>query len=175
MIHSTFDEKIQELTSDTDTSIEFEWDNLFETGLEQLGSIILNDQTMISLTSMFPPHVKPVVPTAYKPKYRCIICYDDFPNIENLNSHMQSEIHKARADTLYILPEVGSSLEYIGPIRQRPKLLYPQQEYELCRKYARVNRCPFGTGCKLAHSEEELKVWKNAAVRTLLNRNLPEN
>ena len=99
-----------------------------------------------------------------KPKYRCIICYDNFPNIENLNSHMQSERHKARADTLDILPEVGSSLEYIGPIRQRPKLAYHQQEYELCRTYTRTNRCQYGTGCKHAHSEEELKVWKNALV-----------
>ena len=53
--------------SDTDTSIEFEWDNLFEIGIEQLGSIQLNSQTMISPTSIFPPHVKPVVPD-YKTK-----------------------------------------------------------------------------------------------------------
>ena len=66
-VRSTFDKKIQELTTDTDTSIEFEWDNLFETGIEQLGSIQLNSQTMISPTSIFPPHVKPVVPD-YKTK-----------------------------------------------------------------------------------------------------------
>ena len=66
-IRSAFDKKIQELTADTDTSIEFEWDNLFETGIEQLGSIKLNGQTMISPTSIFPPHVKPVVPD-YKTK-----------------------------------------------------------------------------------------------------------
>ena len=62
LIRSALDKKIQELTADTDTSIEFEWDNLFETGIEQLGSIKLNCQTMISPTSIFPPHVKPVVP-----------------------------------------------------------------------------------------------------------------
>ena len=67
IIHSTIDKKIQELTADTDTSIEFEWDNLFETGIEQLGSIQLNGQTMISPTSIFPTHVKPVVPD-YKTK-----------------------------------------------------------------------------------------------------------
>ena len=67
LVRSAFDKKIQELTTDTDTSIEFEWDNLFETGLEQLGSIQLNSQTMISPTSIFPPHVKPVVPD-YKTK-----------------------------------------------------------------------------------------------------------
>ena len=59
--------KIQELTADTDTSVEFEWDNLFETGIEQLGSVKLNGQTMIYPTSIFPPHVKPVVPD-YKTK-----------------------------------------------------------------------------------------------------------
>ena len=59
--------KVSKLTADTDTSIEFEWDNLFETGIEQLGSIQLNSQTMISPTSIFPPHVKPVVPD-YKTK-----------------------------------------------------------------------------------------------------------
>ena len=66
-VRSAFDKKIQELTADTNTSIEFEWDNLFETGIEQLGSIQLNDQTMISPTSIFPLHVKPVVPD-YKTK-----------------------------------------------------------------------------------------------------------
>ena len=66
-VRSALDKKIQELTAKTDTSIEFEWDNLFETGIEQLGSIKLNGQTMISPTSIFPPHVKPVVPD-YKTK-----------------------------------------------------------------------------------------------------------
>ena len=66
-VRSTLDKKIRELTADTDTSIEFEWENLFETGIEQLGSIKLNGQTMISPTSIFPPHVKPVVPD-YKTK-----------------------------------------------------------------------------------------------------------
>ena len=59
--------KVSKLTADTDTSIEFEWDNLFETGIEQLGSIQLNSKTMISPTSIFPLHVKPVVPD-YKTK-----------------------------------------------------------------------------------------------------------
>ena len=67
ILRTATNKKIQELTADTDTSIEFEWDNLFETGIEQLGSIKLNGQTMISLTSIFPPHVKPVVPD-YKTK-----------------------------------------------------------------------------------------------------------
>ena len=66
-ICSVIDTKIKQLTKETDTSIEFEWDNLFETGIEQLGSIQLNSQTMISPTSIFPPHVKPVVPD-YKTK-----------------------------------------------------------------------------------------------------------
>ena len=66
-VRLALDKKIQELTANTDTSIEFEWDNLFETGIQQLGSIKLNGQTMISPTSIFPPHVKPVVPD-YKTK-----------------------------------------------------------------------------------------------------------
>ena len=61
-ICSVIDTKIKQLTKDTYTSIEFKWDNLFETDIEQLGSIQLNSQTMISPTSIFPPHVKPVVP-----------------------------------------------------------------------------------------------------------------
>ena len=67
ILRTATDKRIQELTADADTSIEFEWDNLFETGIEQLGSIMLNSQTMISLTSIFPPHVKPAVPN-YKTK-----------------------------------------------------------------------------------------------------------
>ena len=66
-IMTPLDIKLRELTADTDTSIEFEWNNLFETGIQQLGSIKLNGQTMISPTSIFPPHVKPVVPD-YKNK-----------------------------------------------------------------------------------------------------------
>ena len=66
-ICSVIDTKIKQLTKDTYTSVEFEWDNLFETGIAQLGSIQLNSQTMISPTSIFPPHVKPVVPD-YKTK-----------------------------------------------------------------------------------------------------------
>ena len=67
ILRTATDKKIQELTADIDTNIEFEWDNLFETGIEQLGSIKLNSQTMIFPTSIFPPHVKPVVPD-YKTK-----------------------------------------------------------------------------------------------------------
>ena len=66
-LRTVTNKKIQELTADTDTSIEFEWDILFETDIEQLGSIKLNNQTMISPTSIFLPHVKPVVPD-YKTK-----------------------------------------------------------------------------------------------------------
>ena len=67
ILRTVTNKKIQKLTADIVTSIEFEWDNLFETGIEQLGSIMLNGQTMISPTSIFPPHVKPVVPD-YKTK-----------------------------------------------------------------------------------------------------------
>ena len=67
IVHSALDKKVKKLTADTDTSIEFEWDNLFVTGIQQLGSIKLNGQTMISPTSIFPPHVKPVIPD-YKTK-----------------------------------------------------------------------------------------------------------
>ena len=66
-IMTLLDIKLRELTADTVTSIEFEWDNLFETGIQQLGNIKLNGQTMISPTSILPPHVKPVVPD-YKNK-----------------------------------------------------------------------------------------------------------
>ena len=67
ILRTAIDKKLQELTADIDTSIEFEWDNLFQTRIKQLGNIKLNDQTMIHPTSIFPPHVKPVVPD-YKTK-----------------------------------------------------------------------------------------------------------
>ena len=67
ILRTTIYKKIRELTDDTYTSIEFEWDNLFVIGIEQLGSIKLNSQSMITPTSIFPPHVKPVVPD-YKTK-----------------------------------------------------------------------------------------------------------
>ena len=51
------------------------WDNQFETDIEQLGSIQLNDEMKISPTRTFSPQVKPVIPD-YKTKqlptaYRC--------------------------------------------------------------------------------------------------------
>ena len=67
ILRTAIEKKIQELTADTDTSIEFEWDNLFENGIEQLGNIKLNGQIIITPTCIFPPHVKPVVPD-YKTK-----------------------------------------------------------------------------------------------------------
>ena len=66
-VYASIDRKIAELTADTDSSIEFEWDSLFETDIEQLGSIKLNGQTNISPTRTFSPQVKPVVPD-YKAK-----------------------------------------------------------------------------------------------------------
>ena len=66
-ICSVIDTKIKQLTKQTDTSIEFEWDNLFEAGIEQLGIIKLNSQTVSLPTSIFPPHVKCIVPD-YKTK-----------------------------------------------------------------------------------------------------------
>ena len=67
--------QLTELTADAYTNIEFVWDNLFETDIEQLGSIQLNDEMKISPTRDFSPQVKPVVPD-YKTKqlptvYRC--------------------------------------------------------------------------------------------------------
>ena len=60
--HDSIERKIAELTADIDSSIEFEWDSLFETDIEQLGSIKLNGQINTSPTRTFSPQVKPVVP-----------------------------------------------------------------------------------------------------------------
>ena len=75
IITTQIDKQLTELTADTDTKIEFVWNNLFETDIEQLGSIKLNDQMNISPTRTFSPQVKSVVPD-YKTKqlptaYRC--------------------------------------------------------------------------------------------------------
>ncbi|KAI6660203.1 NHL repeat containing protein [Oopsacas minuta] len=70
-LRETIDKKITELTAETDISIEFEWNNQFETDIEQLGSIKLNSQTNISPIHTFPPQVKLVVPD-YKAKQRPI-------------------------------------------------------------------------------------------------------
>ncbi|KAI6658871.1 hypothetical protein LOD99_10928, partial [Oopsacas minuta] len=64
---SLINKKITELTAETDSSITLEWNDQFETDIEQLGSIMLNSQTNISPTRTFPPQVKPVVPD-YKAK-----------------------------------------------------------------------------------------------------------
>ena len=74
-IITQIDNQLTELTADTKANIEFVWDNIFDTDIEQLGSIKLNDQMNISPTRTFSPQVKPVVPD-YKTKqlptaYRC--------------------------------------------------------------------------------------------------------
>ena len=74
-IITILDKQLTILTADRDNNIEFVWDNLFETDIEQLGSIKLNDQMNISPTRTFSPQVKSVVPD-YKTKqlpttYRC--------------------------------------------------------------------------------------------------------
>ena len=101
---TAIDKKIQELTADTDTSIEFEWDNLFETGIEQLGSIKLNSETMISPTSIFPPHVKPVVPdykTKQLPTAYCCKKSSEQKSPGELNRPRSIAIHY-KTDNIYI-------------------------------------------------------------------------
>ena len=66
-ICSTIDKKIRELRNDIDISIEFEWDNLFESDIEQLGTIKCNGPNIPSPTRTFLPHVKPIIPD-YKAK-----------------------------------------------------------------------------------------------------------
>ncbi|KAI6649665.1 hypothetical protein LOD99_6669 [Oopsacas minuta] len=66
-IEILINKQIEELSVDTDRSIEFEWNNQFEADIEQLGSIMLNGQTNKPPTHTFPPQVKPVVPD-YKAK-----------------------------------------------------------------------------------------------------------
>ncbi|KAI6657869.1 Serine/threonine-protein kinase PknD [Oopsacas minuta] len=65
--------QINELTAETGSSIEFEWDNQFETDIEQLGSIKLNSQTKIFPAHSFLPQVKPIIPD-YKAKQLPIAC-----------------------------------------------------------------------------------------------------
>ena len=93
---------------------------------------------------------------------RCVICKVVFKDVPSLEMHLQSREHVRRTESLRILPEVGSSLKYIGPIRARPKVLNTKDTYELCVDFTKNGKCDFFTGCKRAHSEEELKVWLEA-------------
>ena len=99
-----------------------------------------------------------------QPKFGCIICHKEFRDNDNLKTHLMGNEHHTRTFNMWILPDVGSSIEYKGPIRSRPKLPYGKDSYEPCRTLARSGRCQFGTGCKHAHSEEELRVWMAALM-----------
>ena len=102
-LRATIDKKIQELIADTYTSIEFVWNNQFESGIKHLGNIKLN-KTMIPPKgtpppkSDVPPHVKPVVPN-YKTKqqptaYCCkISSKHKSPEAGELNSPRSLAIH----------------------------------------------------------------------------------
>ncbi|KAI6655651.1 E3 ubiquitin-protein ligase TRIM71-like [Oopsacas minuta] len=61
-VTSLLDSKLTKLAAETDFQIEFEWNNLFETEIEQLGNILLNGQTNLSTLRTFPLQVKPVIP-----------------------------------------------------------------------------------------------------------------
>ena len=96
-------------------------------------------------------------------KFMCVICNEDFKIVEHLNSHMIGQAHVTKTKSMRILPEVGHSEWYTGPIRSRPKLTFGSVSYELCCDFVNQKRiCQFGNGCKHAHSEEELKVWMDA-------------
>ena len=95
-------------------------------------------------------------------KIRCIICNEDFKNVDRLNSHLTGTDHIKQARTMRILTGVGSSDKYTGPIRQRPNVPYGRETYELCRFFAKTKRCRYCNGCKHAHSGEELNVWIEA-------------
>ena len=99
-----------------------------------------------------------------QPKFGCIICRQEFRDNDNLKTHLMGNEHHTKAFNMWILPDVGSSIEYTGPIRARPKLAYSKDSYELCRTYARSGRCQYSAGCKHAHSEEELRVWMAALI-----------
>ena len=97
-----------------------------------------------------------------KPKFGCVICRLEFRDNDNLNTHLMGKQHGTKAYNMWILPEVGSSIRYTGPIRTRPPPAYGKDYYEMCRTYARNRRCQYGTGCRHAHSQEELTVWMDA-------------
>ena len=116
ILRTAIDKKIQELTANTDTSIEFEWDNLFETGIEQLGIIKLNGETMISHTSIFPPHVKPVVPdykTKQLPTAYCCSKYSIWRSRGGLNNPCGITIHY-KTGNIYIADTNNHRVQVFG-------------------------------------------------------------
>ena len=113
IIITQIDKQLTELTADTDTNIEFVWDNLFETDIEQLGSIKLNDQINISPTRTFSPQVKPVVPD-YKTKqlptaYRCKKSSDKKSPGELYNPSCMSIHYKS--GNIYIADEYNNRVQ----------------------------------------------------------------
>ena len=112
-IITILDKQLTEQTADTDTKIEFVWDNLFENDIEQLGSIQINDEMKISPTRTFSPQVKPVVPD-YKTKqlptaYRCKKSSDKkSPGELNYPRHMS--IHY-KTGNIYIADECNNRVQ----------------------------------------------------------------
>ena len=97
-----------------------------------------------------------------RPKFGCVICRLEFRDNDNLNIHLMSEQHQRKAFHMWILPEVGSSNHYTGPIRTRPRPAYGKDYYQMCNNFEKYGRCYFGTGCRHAHSQEELTIWMDA-------------
>ena len=74
IIRSAIDKKIKELRDDIDISIEFKWDNLFESDIKQLGTIKVNGPSIPSPTRTFPLHVKPIIPDYTTKKLPSVYC-----------------------------------------------------------------------------------------------------
>ena len=114
-ICSVIDTKTKQLTKQTDMSIEFEWDNLFEAGIEQLGIVKLNGQSVLLPTSIFPPHVKYIVPD-YKTKqlpttYCCKNSKQKSPG--ELNNPGCLAIHY-KTGNIYIVDQCNDRVQVFG-------------------------------------------------------------
>ena len=109
-------EAYHQICSVIDTQIkEFVWDNLFEAGIEQLGMIKLNSQTVLLPTSIFPPHVKYIVPD-YKTKqlpttYCCKNSKQKSPG--ELNNPGCPTIHY-KTGNIYIANEYNHHVQVFG-------------------------------------------------------------
>ena len=106
-VQKAIDDNIKELSNNTENAIEFEWDFLFETDIEQLGSVNLNGQSKTSLSRAFPPQVKVVVPD-YKTKhlptaYSCKISTDQKAPGELSNAAILAIHHKT--GQIYVVEE----------------------------------------------------------------------
>ena len=94
-----------------------------------------------------------------QPRFDCIICRKECRDSSSLKTHLMGSEHHTKTFNMWILPDVGSSIEYTG----RDQKSLTVRTHTSCVVHS-LGVGDVSAGCKHARSEEELRVWMAALI-----------